>query len=42
MPQIKMQSLSGETANLLVNDRAKGGKVGREMEATARRSDHRL
>ena len=39
-----MQSLSGETTNLLVNDRTKGagGKIGRERETTARRSDHRL
>ena len=25
---MKMQSLSGETTNLLVNDRTKGGKIG--------------
>ena len=37
-----MQSLSGETTKMLVNDRTKGGKIGRERETTARRSDHRL
>ena len=39
---MKMQSLSGETTNLLENDKTKGGKIGRERENTARRSDHRL